>query len=177
MSLGYNLPPQVLGAACHSGVKCARLNSGGALLGLAVASRDNALEVSVWAAPEDGSCEGLEVSLVAESGGESSVAIAAAEATADEDGWCHYQALAPERIGAQYLYLENNGSEAIVDDASIVPAAPAMKQVQALPARLDQQKLERVVAWGRAAKHPRLPPPNEAMRRFRSHMRKRWGRK
>ena len=176
-SIGFGLPPTVLGAACHSGVKCVRLSSGAVLLGIAVASEGSPLDVSLWSAPEDGSCASLEVFLLAQSGPDPTVLIAAAAPEADGDGWCRYQATVMERVGSQYLYVENQGSDTIIDDAVIAAAPAAMQQVAALPQVADKKKVARVRGWARAATEPRLPPPNEAEKRFRAHMRKRWGKR
>ena len=174
-TIGFDLPPAVMGAACHSGVKCVRLPSGAVLLGITLASEGHSLATSLWAAPQDGQCAAVKVLMISAATGAGAVSIPAATATADEGGWCHYEAVVPERHSAQYLYVENKGKDTIVDDGVVEPVTAAAKQVKALSLVKDQQKLAKLRQWVRAASWPRLPPASKAEKRFRAQLRKRWG--
>ncbi len=120
-SLSYDLPKQVLGAACRSGLKCIELKKNAIAVGTGVASAGNALEASVYAVV-DGDCSEVEVALIGFGDDEPDVALVPG---ARVDGWCRYAGVSAERKHALALYVHNASAHSIrVDDAVVRPVVP-----------------------------------------------------
>lgn len=109
-----------VGPECHSGIKCAVL--GPELIGLAVSSADHDLYASAWIRPTGGSCDDFSVFLLAEGIYDDAIdlPLQAGGAQADADGFCHFEAIAPQRDDKAYLYARSAAAEpAYFDDAVI----------------------------------------------------------
>lgn len=157
--IGYDLPKQVLGAACKSGVKCIELPKGGIAIGSAVASRKSALEASVHVATES-DCSEITVALLGFDTDDPDVAL---EPKGRFEGWCYYQAVVSERESATWLYIENGSSSAVrVDDAVVRRASQlAFSGGPAEPLARDFRGLKRELRR-RAKPHPRVRDGAEA---------------
>jgi hypothetical protein len=115
-TIGYQLPRQVVGARCKSGVKCVELKPNAVVVGYAVSSKGSALEASVHARL-DGDCAQVTVALVSLDDGDGLVALAPKERT---DGFCRYEIVAKERSSATWLFVQNKSKEKIVVDDAVV---------------------------------------------------------
>jgi hypothetical protein len=117
----------VAGAACRSGVKCARLARGRSLVGIGVGSRTDALRASVWVRFEPGSvgpapaCDEVSVFLFGTGGVEEpdpDFDLSPDTSAPDADGACRFAGLSPPRRGKVYLLVRNRSQVPIlVDDA------------------------------------------------------------
>lgn len=167
--IGYELPIQVIGAACKSGMKCIELPKGWLAVGLAVASQGHDLEASLAVAAE-GDCASVEVVLFNLDGQDPDESIPFAETV---DGWCRYRAIVPERKRAVALYVRNDTPGPIrVDDAVVRRAPVGMRARSALssPSR-DLSTLKREVR--RRMKPSPRPRPEREMRFLRELERRR----
>jgi hypothetical protein len=158
-AIGYDLPKQVLGTACKSGVKCIELPKGGIALGSAVASKGYALEASVHVAVE-GECGAITVALLGFGPEDPDVAL---DSKGRIDGWCLYQGVSSERTTATWLYVEN-GAEgpARVDDAVVRRAGQlALSKGFAAAVSRDFREVKRL-ARERSKPNPRVRGDAEA---------------
>lgn len=177
---GAGLPKSVLGGACRSGVRCARLEGNNVLLGLAVVSSDNDLSVSFWVRPETeaSDCQAVEAILVSQEGSEPSIPIAAGPM--GDDGWCRFATVVPVRGSAQYLYMHNSDvvESFLVDDAVIVRASEAPPEMLAYQPQaagpVDPALSDHVRKVGRTITQPQDPPKSEAQKAFEARLKRGW---
>ncbi len=173
--LSYALPKVALGAACKSGIKCARVPPNGILVGVGVAKEGSALDVSFAVRVPSGTCLDVEAAVLSFEDQEAMAPIGA-DAEQPTDGWCHYAALVPERQWAPWLYIHNASSgEIVVDDAVIAPAAGGMTQKSAAlapPFAIEPGLFAQVALHQR----PRVEPPAPALTKFseKRHRRAPW---
>ncbi|MBW2459893.1 MAG: hypothetical protein JRI68_35715 [Deltaproteobacteria bacterium] len=174
--MSFAPPALELGWKCRSGLKCALLGPNHRIMGLAVSSIDHDLAISFWAKPAGGHCSELSAVFFTMSDSEQNVEVEAEATAPDGEGWCHYAVQVSERLTAARLYIENVGQgPAIVDDAVIEP-------VETQPTGLTSKPPTSVTLpawvrqWSREATRPRVTPPNEAERRFRAGLKRRWRR-
>ncbi len=172
--VSYALPALELGWRCKSGLKCARLGPNHVILGLAVSSRDHDLAISFWASPAGGDCSSVAAVFFTSADNEAAVDVPPESATADGDGWCRYAVVVSERQTAARLFIENQGDgEVVVDDAVIEPvAAEQSRRSLGLPSGKTVVAPAWLRQWAREAVRPRITPPNEAEKRFRSGLRR-----
>lgn len=164
----FQKPPQLLGAACRSGIKCVLVAGGSTLIGLAVASQGSSLDVSVWADTND--CDSLSVVLASQYGAEPSLSVPGV-VDETEGGWCHYSGLSGPRTSAVFLLIENMGSASVtVDDAVIAPHDPDAEMSAGTDADGSRAKsIERARAVVGEASRPRIVP-NAARQAYEEHM-------
>lgn len=173
----------VVGPACKSGVKCARIKKGQSLLGNAVSSKDAGLDAWVHVRFEDppgaapSECSKARATLVDDGLFDDPPVKLVAPETPGADGWCRLAVVAPKRSGKVYLQVINaGGAPMLVDDAVIRRAATAeageqafvvggAPELQALTAE-ELADVEDARAILRAHRGPHDPPPNEARRRL-----------
>ncbi len=172
---GFGPTKQIVGAQCKSGVKCTLLEGDDVLLGLAVASDGDDLDVSFWAHPDDGNCLTIEAQLWSQETQSASDVIGPA-GEPDEDGWCRYGAVVPERSEAQYLFIHNAGlGNVIVDDAVIVAAGA---QQNAWSPRhvgvIDPALSDRIAEISATIIKPRILPKSEGELAWERHAQRRW---
>ncbi len=117
----FTFPNVRIGSACHSGIKCAALPAGKAILGIAVAAKQAKLDVSYWAHLTKGNCSGVQTVVTEYQGqGDADATIHPTTVAPDADGWCFYESVIAARTGKPALYISNkSGAEVIVDDAVI----------------------------------------------------------
>ncbi len=174
--ISYALPALELGWKCRSGLKCARLGSNHRIMGLAVSSIDHDLAVSFWGKPAGGHCSELSAIFFTMSDSEQSVEVDAEGTEPDGEGWCRYAVQVSERQTAARLYIENVGQgPAIVDDAVIEPVDYSTTGLTLKPPRSVTVPAW-VRRWSKEATRPRVTPPNEAERRFKAGLKRRWRR-
>lgn len=169
-SLSYSLPEIKIGAACRSGMRCVLLKKKRVIAGLAVASRDNKLAVSLWAHVAAGTCDKVAAVLTNFDGqNEPDVDIQPVKMEPGADGWCRYESLVDARKGKPVLFIQNNtDGEVIIDDTVIkrVPAAMTVKAYHGPPTA----ELAADLADARASFHrlrgPHDPPRNPARRAY-----------
>lgn len=174
---GFGSTKQVVGASCKSGVKCTLLEGDDVLLGLAVASDGDDLEVSFWAYPDDGDCLVVEAQLWSQQTQSSSDVIGPASDEPGEDGWCRYVSIVPERHEAQYLFIHNAGLGSVfIDDAVIVPAG-AQKNAWT-PTRhlgvIDPALSDRIAEVSATIIKPRILPKSKGELAWERHQQRRW---
>ncbi len=166
-SLGYNLPKQVIGARCKSGVKCAEIGPDAVFIAIGVASKGSSLAGSFYAAV-DGACTQIDAALLTPAKGDDAVAMFA-DSKLPVDGWCHYTATVSERTSAAWIYIHNGGkTAALVDDASIQPTPP--KPSQSAPAvgpAAAPQDFSALRAKVAELQRPSPRPESEDEQRFR----------
>lgn len=176
----------VLGAACKSGVKCARVKKRADIIGLGVGSSQEPLVVSAWvkfepaAGVEAAPCSDAEVTLVdigEVSASDPDAAIALESETPDENGWCHFSGMAAARQTKPYLFVSNNSLQMpmLVDD--VVMTAVSERRVAPLPApagvELPAERrahLARVKAAVRAMPRLHEGRADHARQKFEEHM-------
>ena len=136
--ISYNLPKQVLGARCKSGVKCAEMGPDAIFIGTGVASVGHALAASFYATV-DGNCYQIDAAVVTQSSFDNPIALQP-ETPQPVDGWCHFAANVPEVKAAAWLYIHNGGKAAsLLDDASLQPIAPKLGASAPGPQGIGQQ--------------------------------------
>jgi hypothetical protein len=175
---GLGNTKQIVGPSCRSGIKCAELEPNNILLGFAVASEGNELDVSFWAYPDNGDCTTIEAALInQESGAIASEAILSMGDSADADGWCRFESVVAERSDAQWLYIHNaSGTMAvIIDDAVIVPAT-SQQQSSAMSSSLvmDPDIDARLRAFAQQQRKPRILPKSAGEIAWEKHLARRW---
>lgn len=169
-TLGFAFSDVRLGAACHSGIRCAALKKKRVIAGLAVASQGNKLAVSFWAHVTAGACSKVVATLV--DFGEQvdpDVSIKPVVADPDASGWCQYDAVVDARLGKPVLLITNlSDGEALVDDVVIKKVAAAMS-LKAFhgphTAELSADLADARAAFARL-RGPHDPPPSAARRAF-----------
>ena len=151
-------------------MKCASVAHGNGVLGLAVGSESQPMDVSVWVSGAPKDCSEVDVVLTSIFGltAEDPPAIISPEGQAVA-GWCHFHAVVGPRKQKPALYIGNQGATAtiLVDDA-VVKAAPGA-QPTTLALRLTPDSAAHVEAACAAAQKQMTPhdrPPNAARRAF-----------
>jgi hypothetical protein len=169
-SLGFTFTDVKLGAACHSGIRCAWLKKHHVIAGIAVASQGNKLAASLWAHVTAGPCSKVVATLGDfEAQVDPDVVIAPVEADPDADGWCRYDAVVDPRQAKPALLVQNEtAGDVVVDDAVIKKAPPAMslKAFHGPPSPERAADLEAARAAFRRVRGPHDPPPNPARRAY-----------
>jgi hypothetical protein len=132
----------VVGPACRSGMKCARVDRSDQILGIAVGSSNEALvaRAHVRFEPDDDGvtppCSDAAV-VVLDLGGlgpaDDSVELTLLTPTPDVTGYCIFAGQVEPRNNKPYVYIENNGRSAmLVDDVTLLRASsPAASKLQA----------------------------------------------
>lgn len=170
-TIGYQLPRQVVGARCKSGVKCVELKPNAVVVGYAVSSKGSGLEASVHVRL-DGDCAGVTAALVSLDDGDDLVGLAPKEKVG---AFCRYEAVAKERSSATWLFVQNKSKEkVVVDDAVVRRAAqqPLAGTVAAGPS-LSVAEVADVRRALREHARPMPRPMDEAERRFRAELERR----
>lgn len=119
----------VVGAACRSGVKCARLAKNRSLVGIGVGAAEVDLRASVWVRFEPDAALPVpacaELSAFLFSTGElyepdPELDLSPTSDTPDEAGWCQLTVVSPPRRNKVYLLVRNrSGVPVLVDDAVV----------------------------------------------------------
>jgi len=166
----YAFPPATIGAACRSGVKCVTLPKGKAVLGVGVGSKGNPLEVTAFARPKKGGCDGVAISLIQLASLGGAVKIGPDPAEPDSAGWCLYRATVPSYPKKVYLLIANKtGEDLVVDDAVVRPAkviVPPAPPPMAPPTADDQASMDEARAAIEKLRGPHVAPPNAAKKAF-----------
>src|SRR5690606_14674614 len=103
-----DLPTLEMGAACKSGIKCARLAPNHALLGLGKSSLGNSLEASAWVWTEAAACSSVRMTLAAITSVDPTVEVLS-ESEQPTGGWCRFIGTVAERQEAVYVIIDNRG--------------------------------------------------------------------
>lgn len=168
--LDFILPKVQIGAACRSGVKCARLAKNNVLAGIGVASEDQKLEASFWAHLSKGTCDQvLAIFVNFDFVDDPQVEVTPDQKEPDAAGFCHYLTVVDPRKGKPLLYIENGTQgEVLIDDAVIkrAPAAKALSAQHGPPSAELAAKVEgaRAAVWKRRGPHD--APPNAAKKAY-----------
>lgn len=171
----------VVGPACKSGLKCARVGKNTEVIGIAVSSATLGLEASIWARfePADGQpppdCTQVIAFLLDLSGlppFDADAALVPVSTAPDESGWCRLTASTPVRNNKTYLYVENDGAAPILLDDCVIKATGTMAFAQAPHVSLDAAARERAEAAVRRARFPIDGAPNRAKDALESHKRR-----
>ncbi len=171
----------VVGPACKSGVKCARVGRNTEVIGIAVSSENKALDVSFWARfePDAGDpmppCSDV-ISFVLDLTGlppqDDDAAVLPTSEAPDESGWCRFTASAPARNNKAYLYIENDSDTSIVLDDCTILATETMAFAQAPVTRLDEAARTQAKAAVRATRLPVDGAPNPVRDAYRDAKRR-----
>jgi len=173
----------VVGPACKSGMKCARLKKNADVIGIAVGSSRHPLLASVWtrfeltAGDEAPSCS-LALAVIIDDGafGDDDDAALSPEGP-DQAGWCKHAALVPVRAHKPYLYVTNESQlPMLVDDAVLLADDAAIDPHPALGRPIPEAmraRLERARAAIRATRRSVDGKPNPAREAFERHKRER----
>lgn len=165
------VPPTTIGAACKSGIKCAKMAKGTLLIGLAVASETKPITASVWYSPQKKDCEKTAKVYVANIGvgSDPMVVLAPESKTPDESGWCHATGTTGVRTEKPLIYVSNeSGDDLIVDDVDVEIASSDKKETHILAHVFEAGERERLVAMGLRVRDLRRrdPRPTAALRAF-----------
>lgn len=114
------------GGRCRSGLRCARLEPGSALIGWIASPRTEPIHVSVWVKPSHGDCGQLTAAVFdLENQGDAKRGALTADPTPSNQGWCRLRGTAPNFAGAApVLWLElapGAPGTLLVDDAVASP--------------------------------------------------------
>lgn len=164
-SIGYQLPKQVIGARCKSGVKCVELKPKAVVVGYAVASAGNPLEASVHVRL-DGDCATISVALVSLDDSDPNVPLAPEAERID--GFCRYAGTSKERSSSTWLFVQNKSTETVIVDDAIVRRVGQMSLSAAPPlgAALTASELVEVRRALREHAKPNPRPRDVAEERF-----------
>ena len=168
--LGYALPDVEIGAACRSGIKCARLKKNRVLAGIAVSARDSKMEVSFWSHLTKGTCDQVTTLLVDfDQGNDPEVEITPVSVDPDFTGWCQYSAVVGPWKGKPVLYIENDTASDILVDDAVIKKVPAARSLHAwhgpLTAELSARAADTRASLLRL-RGPHDAPPGAARRAF-----------
>jgi hypothetical protein len=165
----------VVGPACRSGMKCARVGKSKYILGLAVSSSEFDLEAWVYVRFEDGGagtpCTKAQVNLIPDGFHDEPLEHFSVSATPDATGWCKFQLASPKHQDKVYLQVKNvSGSPMLVDDAVIRPAGiiAADGGSVTVPTPEESKDAAEVRASIRLHEEPHDAPPNQAKRAFQA---------
>ncbi len=126
-TLNYNT-----GGLCHSGIRCALIAPGDALVGYVASPKKATMDVSLWVAPvSDGrgaslACKFVQVSMtdLSNQGNRTDIH---SESEDPIDGWCHFTGSTPNLAGrAPVIYVDfarDAKASARVDDGVVKPGA------------------------------------------------------
>jgi hypothetical protein len=150
-------PSLETGGICRSGLHCAVVDSGIALLGWSVAANGSAMMGSIWAkVPEGRSCDVVTVGMLAWTRmNRLSDLFAPAQPEPDVDGWCRYERFISARQVASFLYVEVDlpgGETALLDDARLIPTtgvAP-MSATTTQPTAAQIARAQAAAEWARS---------------------------
>ncbi len=162
----------VVGPACRSGVKCARVGKDDAIIGIAVSSAELGLDASIWARfePDEGEetppCSAV-IAYLLDLGGldgsDPDTMLVPTSELADEAGYCHLTAASPQRSNKTYLYVENDATVSMLVDDCVVAPSGALPFSQAPPTpALAADKRASALAAVLATRHPVEGKPNPA---------------
>jgi len=163
----------VVGPACKSGIKCARIKAGSTLLGIAVSSSEFALQAWVYTKFEDKGagtpCSKVLVALTSVGvHGEPKNPLTADPP--DADGWCKFSVMAPQHQDKVFLQIRNiGGSPLLVDDAAVVAVSPLMVdsatfQSASVPTAEDVEEAAQLAKLVASHAGPHDVPPTVARR-------------
>jgi hypothetical protein len=159
-----------IGAACHSGIKCAAVKKKHVITAIGVASTGHKLEASFWAHVKGGPCDAVKGKIIADqSGVEPDAPVAAESMDPDASGWCHYRSVIDARSHKPYLNISNQTSDEIVIDDAVLKQAGAMEALSVPhlpPTWEDAQEIAAVRALLFSRRGPHDAPPNEAKRAY-----------
>lgn len=157
-----------IGAECRSGIKCAAIPEGKVIVGIGVAAEGQNLLASFWAKLPGPACDGVDAMLFGLfDDPDPDTPIGAESAAPDEQGYCLYSAVAPERIGKTYLYIKNmTDADVVIDDALLkaVPKSTAVSIPMRPPTADQVAALAAAVQGIKDLLGPHDPPPNAARR-------------
>lgn len=194
----YQLPASlvleevVVGPACRSGVKCARVDRSDEILGIAVGAPGEVLiaKAHVKFEPDDEGvtppCSDAGVLIIDLDGlgpTDESIELPLVTPTPDVTGYCIFTGEVAPRNNKPYVYIENNGkSTMLVDDVTLLRASsPSASRVSPLPPPkalpLRDASGPRVEAAREAMKVLRVLPdtakPNRTKQRLEEDLRRR----
>lgn len=177
----------VVGAACRSGVKCARLKGHQGIVGIGVAAKDAELEAWVWVRFDDPAtpCTSAKVTLIDRSlagnpltNTDPDVHLVASDAP-DQNGWCRIWGTSPKRDNRTFLnVLNSSSSKMLVDDAVVKKLVTPKPTPQGLPSPVpgpisswiptaeEAKNLEEVRALLTEYSRPHDGPPTRAQKAF-----------
>lgn len=168
----------VVGAACKSGVKCARLKKNSDVIGIAVGSKTLPLSASLWVrfegedngvAPACDSAQAYLLDAGVFEDGDPEVELLPVAAQPDESGWCQLAGTTPVRKNKPYLVVVNDANvPMLLDDAVLLaveaPSAlpPARPLVAAELTAEERARFSQARAAIAANRHPVTRPGKEA---------------
>ncbi len=164
----YTFDNIVVGAACRSGLKCAKIAKKKAIVGIGVASVGEKLRASFWAHLEADGCDKIK-STVSNffDKTEPDAPITALSPTPDEGGWCEFNTVLPARSHKPYLHIENRTAGVVIIDDAVLErasgAAPLSLQIGP-PTAEDAAALALAAEQIGKLRGPHDSPPNAARR-------------
>lgn len=165
---GFGFEGIVIGSACRSGIKCASVDKGRSIIGIAVSSVDAKLATSFWAKLAKGTCADVEGRLVSLATNDPGVPITAESDAPGDDGWCHYETTVEPQPLKVYLWIHNKTGDVLVVDDAVVERVPPTKAltapVDAPPTAALAEEIAAVQAEVRRRAMPVDPPPTAARR-------------
>jgi hypothetical protein len=182
---GFQPPGVKVSGQCYSGLKCGTLTSNRSAAGIAVSPATEQTRVRVYAKPgATETCDVVTVQYVSCFEGfndEDDIPALTETASADERGYCVYEADVPTRTKTPCLFLAYDGDEdEIFFDAAFVgapPTGPEERRRRPLSARLPSAptarsvaRLEQMHAVLRAFRDTPPPPPVEPPAKLPSRM-------
>jgi hypothetical protein len=165
-TLGFTFTGVEIGAACRSGVRCAVVKKHAVLAGIAVASKDEPLAVSLWAHVTAGPCSKVFAAVtVFDEAADPDVELQPAAEEPEATGWCHLQAVLDPRAGKPLLFLRNDTAGDVLVDDAVIKRAPKATSVKAMHGPLTEAHALELVAVRESVARlhgPHDPPPNAA---------------
>ena len=121
----YTFDNIVVGSACRSGVKCAKVEKKKAIVGIGVASAGKKLRATFHAHLDADTCDKIK-STVSDffDKAEADVPLKATAVMPDETGWCHFDTVLEARKHKPFLYIENRTTARIIVDDAVLAEAP-----------------------------------------------------
>lgn len=177
MLISWSAPDLLVGARCHSGMKCAVLSPSQSVAGAGVGTREPGLQLSAWIHPALPDCSLVSVSVGLCAGIMSAVhPIDSVSSTPDADGWCHFDGVVPAGSSRACVFVSNESdaddARVIVDDFVLRPASHAGSGLRRLPSPRHLAAVEQLRKGARELFQPRppawtSPPPVELRSKVR----------
>ena len=158
------------GGHCRSGIRCAIMTKGDALIGFMASPMNEDFEIRAYVKPDSGRCLDAEVYAFDVTSNAVSASAAPTTSNVSDDGWCFFDGKAPALIyAAPALYIattpNTKSKTLIVDQVSVLPVSKVpvhgITPPQQQPSAEVRKRVESAATWIRTHRKYGLDLPRE----------------